>query len=632
MKQVKYLIALIPFLIYLNHPAFSQCSPTVIFKEDFGKGTDAFGPPLSSNITAYTYDAKGTLADGEYSIRNTAAPLDGSIIYPTWYTGFDHTGNDGYMMVINASFQAGKFYETKIDNLCSGSSIKFSAWIANLLKLGVSDPLDPDVKFEIKSAVSGLVLGSYTTGIIKRYTSFTWEQYGFDILLPAGESSVILTIYNNQAGGIGNDLVLDDIEFSVCGAETNPFITGGYQNTNTVCYNNPIIINGNITKQVYNNPVLQWQYSNDSLSWMNIAGAVQEDYIINNATVADSKWYRLLIAEPANINSPNCRTVSPVIRLGVFDPKPVSIQHKNPFCVNDTIALINQSKALSYQWTGPDSFSSIADMVMIPNASLTDQGTYSLQTITDGGCITNGSTTVAVNPNKLSVSLPGTTTLLCDGAAITFTADNPFITHWQWSTGEQTESITVLSDGEYWVKVSDIACSASDTTVVRTNRTPYVNLGKDTTICSDENIVLNVKDDVAEAYLWQDGVTGSVRNIIKQGYYNVTLANECGQASDDIVITVANCLNQLFVPSAFTPNNDKTNDMLRAKAFFPITDFSFRIYSRWGQEVFTTHNLSNGWDGNFGSKEAPVGTYVWGLSYKRKGVPFKQKGTTTLIR
>ena len=629
---MKKIIAFI-FLIVSYYPAFTQCSPTVIFKDDFGTGSNGFGLALSNTVTGYAYDATGTLADGEYSIRKTASPLDGSQIYPTWYTGFDHSGNDGYMMVINASFNSGKFYETRIDNLCSGSSIKFSAWIANLLKLGVSDPLDPDVKFEIKSAASGTVLGSYTTGKINRYTSFTWGQYGFNILLPPGESSVILTMYNNQVGGSGNDLVLDDIEFSVCGAETNPFLTGAYQNTNTVCSNLPIIINGNITKQVYNNPILQWQSSNDSLSWVNIAGAVQEDYIISNATVTNSKYYRLLIAEPSNINSPNCRTVSPVIKLNVFDPRPVSIQHKTIFCVDDSLILTNQTPALDYQWVGPNGFSSTDDTVIIQPVSINDQGIYSLTTVTDGGCITNGSTTVSVIPNKLSVSLPDTVTLLCDNADITFTADNPFITNWQWSTGEQTESITVIKDGAYWVKVSDIACTASDTTVVRTNSTPEISFGKDTLICIGESLLLNAIDPVSDSYLWQDNSTDSIRLVTNSGYYKVTLANECGQASDDIIITVdENCTNQLFVPTAFTPNNDSKNDILKARAFFPITDFSFTIYNRWGQLVFNSVNLEQGWDGKLNGTDMPTETYVWYLSYKRKEKPFKQKGTATLIR
>lgn len=628
---MKYCLLFFALLVF-NPAAFTQCSPTVIFKEDFGTGAAAYGNALSPNITAYAFDATGTLADGEYSIRKTAAPLDGSQIYPTWYTGYDHTGNNGYMMVINASFAAGKFYETRIDNLCSGTSIKFSAWIANLLKLGSPDPLDPDVKFEIKSAVTGTVLGSYTTGKINRYTSFTWEQYGFDILLPSGETAVILTMYNNQVGGGGNDLVLDDIEFSICGAETKPFLTGTYLGGNTVCSNNNIIINGNITKQIYSNPVYQWQSSTDSINWTNINGANQQDYIINNATPANSKWYRLLIAEPASINLPNCRTTSSAIKLDVFDPEPVTISNISPYCIGDTLKLMNQFPALNYNWTGPNNLTSTDSIIRIFPANFSDSGVYSLTTITDGGCVTIGNTKVVIKENKLSVSLPDTTTLLCDNATVTFTANNPFITNWQWSTGATTSSLTIATDGTYWVKVSDDACKASDTTTVRTNRTPVVNLGGDTTICTDENILLDVTDVVATSYLWQDGDTKPTRNITNQGFYQVTLSNECGTVTDGFSVTIANCLNQLFVPTAFTPNNDNKNDILKAKAFFPITDFSFSIYSRWGQKVFSTTSLNTGWDGTLNGNDAPTGTYVWYLSYKRKNVPFKQKGSTMLIR
>lgn len=611
----------------------SQCNPTVIFKEDFGTGTNNYGTALGNSITAYTFDPTGSLADGEYSIRKTAAPLDGSQIYPTWYTGYDHTGNGGYMMVINASYQAGKFYETRIDNLCSGTSIKFSAWIANLLKLGSPDPLDPDVKFEIKSAVSGTVLGSYTTGTISRYTAFTWEQYGFNILLPPGETSVILTMYNNQVGGGGNDLVLDDIEFSICGAETKPFLSGTYMGGNTVCSNSNITINGNITKQVYNTPVYQWQFSTDSVNWSNIPGATQPDYVLNNAQPADSKWYRLLVAEPASINSPNCRTTSAPVKIEVYDPKPASISNEGPYCVGDTIKLTNQFNALNYQWSGPNNFTSTDDRIAIFPATLNEAGIYNLQTTTAGGCITNGATNVIVKENKLSVDLPDGEILLCNGATTKFIADNPNITNWQWNTGSQTSEITVSDAGEYWVVVSDDACKAADTAYVKTNRTPAVNLGKDSTICFGEELKLTATDPVAETYLWQDSSTDSVRIVNSTGYYEVTISNECGTASDGVAVTVdENCANQLFVPTAFTPNNDNKNDILRARAFFPITNFYFQIYNRWGQQVFFTNDITIGWDGNFGGVKASSGTYVWRLGYKRKGIPYEQKGVTVLIR
>ena len=627
-KGVFILIVFQAFAISKN---FSQCVATTIFKEDFGTGTNAYGPALNSNITSYNYNATGSLADGDYSIRKTAAPLNGQTIYATWHNGFDHTGNNGYMMVINASYTAGKFYETQINNLCSGSTIKFSAWLANLLKLGVSDPLDPIVKFEIKSAVTGVVLGSYTTSTISRYTSFTWEQLGFNIVLPIGESSVIFTIYNNQAGGLGNDLILDDIEFSICGADISPSTSGTYLNSNSICVGNSITFNAGIVNQYYSNPVMQWQSSVDSTSWFNIVGANQSTYTINNCTANDSKWYRFLMSEPNNINSANCRTTSSPIRLNVFNKKPVQLQSKNLYCVGDTVHIKILTGALQYQWYGPNSFSSTDSLVLLNNVSTSQQGYYSLQTITDGGCVNKDSSLISIKANQLSPALPDSL-LLCNGASSTLNANNSFITKWLWNNGDTTQQINVNTKGKYWVKVWDDVCTNSDTTIVITSRTPIVNLGSNQTICFSEVLQLNAWDSEATSYLWSTGSIDSAINISASGNYAVTVSNKCGSAIDDVNITVEPCANQVFVPSAFTPNNDFKNDVLKARAYFPITEFIFRIYNRLGQMIFLSADITKGWNGEINNKKASTGVYIWELSYKKNGELFLQNGTTVLMQ
>jgi gliding motility-associated-like protein len=619
------------FQTFLVNETISQCVATTIFKEDFGTGANGYGPALNSNITSYTYNATSSLADGEYSIRKTAAPLNGQSIYATWHNGFDHTGNNGYMMVINASYTAGKFYETQINNLCSGSTIKFSAWLANLLKLGVSDPLDPIVKFEIKSAISGAVLGSYTTATINRYTNFTWEQFGFNIVLPLGETSVILTIYNNQAGGLGNDLVLDDIEFSICGADISPSTSGTYQNGNSVCVGNSITFNAGIINQFYTTPVMQWQSSVDSISWTNILGANQSSYTIANCVVADSKWYRFLIAEPSNINSPNCRTTSSPIRLNVFNKKPIQLQHKILYCVGDTVQIKNSTSAFQYNWKGPNGFVHNDSVVTLNNVSTNQQGYYSLQSITDGGCINIDSSIINIKANQLTLMLPDSL-VLCNNVSASLNTNNAFITKWLWSNGDTTQQINVTTAGLYWVKVWDNVCMNSDTTVVKTNRTPVVKLGGNKTICFSETLKLIATDIVATSYLWNNGSTDSVLNITNSGTYSVIVSNECGSANGSVDITVEPCANQIFVPTAFTPNGDFKNEVLKAKAFFPITDFVFRIYNRLGQMIFLSTDINKGWNGEINNKKAPNAVYIWELSYKKNGELFQQNGTTVLMR
>jgi gliding motility-associated-like protein len=73
----------------------------------------------------------------------------------------------------------------------------------------------------------------------------------------------------------------------------------------------------------------------------------------------------------------------------------------------------------------------------------------------------------------------------------------------------------------------------------------------------------------------------------------------------------------LFVPEAFTPNNDGKNDRFDISGYF-IKDFSLKVYNRWGITVFETDKfgVGKGWDGklNNSSEMAPIGTYVYEYS------------------
>ena len=87
------------------------------------------------------------------------------------------------------------------------------------------------------------------------------------------------------------------------------------------------------------------------------------------------------------------------------------------------------------------------------------------------------------------------------------------------------------------------------------------------------------------------------------------------------------------IPTAFTPNGDGTNDVFRVAGlrFQKLVDF--RIYNRWGLEVFTTSDPKQGWDGTYQGEPQDMGVYNYQviISYpdsKQKGY----KGTVTLIR
>ena len=94
---------------------------------------------------------------------------------------------------------------------------------------------------------------------------------------------------------------------------------------------------------------------------------------------------------------------------------------------------------------------------------------------------------------------------------------------------------------------------------------------------------------------------------------------------------------QLFAPNAFTPdNNDLINDTWFPQGFgIDSSSFEMYIYNRWGDLIFETNDINNGWDGraNNGRKIAPQGVYVWlVLTKDLTGYPHEHIGRVTLIR
>ncbi len=89
----------------------------------------------------------------------------------------------------------------------------------------------------------------------------------------------------------------------------------------------------------------------------------------------------------------------------------------------------------------------------------------------------------------------------------------------------------------------------------------------------------------------------------------------------------------IYVPTAFTPNGDGLNDIFRP---FPVgmskMDY-FKVYNRWGQEVFSTRDYLKGWDGKINYTLAEQGAYIWEVSgVDNTGKPVIKKGTVLLIR
>jgi gliding motility-associated-like protein len=610
----------------------AQCLGNVLFNENFGGSiVQPFtGTRLPPGVTTYRFDSTGTIDDGEYGIRRSSADVNtGGPIFPNWHVGFDHSG--GHMMIVNADFTAGKFYETRVNNLCSGSRLYFSAWIANLLKAGSPDPLDPIVRFEIASAVTGNVLATYTTPLIPRFSTFTWTRYGFDFSLPSGENDVILRIFNNQPGGQGNDLCLDDIEFTLCGPAMNPVLSGTYQNSNEACNGSNISFAGNVASGFYQNPAYQWQFSSDGSIWYDITGSQTTSLNFINVQTTHSGFYRLLAAEAVNINSVNCRAVSPVIELKVYVTPNLSIEGNKNVCERDTLKLTSSDSALNYSWRFNGNPIGTDSSIIFPVAALNRSGNYQLNIITRGGCTASATAQVTVQSNALLKQIP-VYELLCDGAVLQVNAATPTATQYFWNDSITSPQRIINKAGTYILMSSDGVCKRVDTLFVETKNTPVLPALGDVTICFRDSALINAAVPEAEQYLWSNGSNTSAIIVKTAGVYTIEATNICGSDIDDVIVNVTECSEEVFVPKAFTPNGNRLNEELKAKAYFRLDDYEFRIYDRWGNEVFLTKDISRGWDGMYRSIKSEPGAYSWKMKYTRNGITFRKKGTALLIR
>ncbi|MGZ4099007.1 MAG: T9SS type B sorting domain-containing protein, partial [Bacteroidia bacterium] len=87
-------------------------------------------------------------------------------------------------------------------------------------------------------------------------------------------------------------------------------------------------------------------------------------------------------------------------------------------------------------------------------------------------------------------------------------------------------------------------------------------------------------------------------------------------------------------PTGFTPNGDGNNDEFKPMGSALYSrEYDFRIWNRWGQEVFRSTDPIHGWDGNFDGKQAQTGVYAYVITYKNVYNESKiKKGNVTLVR
>jgi gliding motility-associated-like protein len=499
-------------------------------------------------------------------------------------------------------------------------------------------------------------------------------------------TSVVGTVFNwiNSNPGIGLPANgTGNLAFTATNTGINPIssvviVTPTYTNQNVTCTGTPVDFNivvnpspelTSANQTICSNENVGISLSSDipsTFAWMAVdnpnvsgetLGAIQFSGVINDQLVNNTNLPQVVNYEVYLTSIQYGCTNGPEIWSVTVNPLPsvAFTTLNNPACVNAAVVFQNNTQGINdFSWNFGDGGTS-SDIN--PSHVYNQLGSYTVwltATNVATGCTDSASTIVNVLQGP-QVGFEVTTSVGCNFLDVVFTdtinAPNTTLT-WNFGDGETSNQSGAIDhqysvDGCYDVTltVTDISgCSMSLTQEDMVCLIPEPDASfypvPDSALVSDPIFSFINTSSNAFTYEWEfgDGGTSLGTNPMHEyddipQEYVVTLYayNEVG-CYDSAFMTVTVYEDIIYyVPNAFTPNGDGTNDI-----FLPVltsgidltTDYEFSIYNRWGEQVFMTTDPLQGWDGfypNVGTfidfegtenNKAQDGVYTWKIQFK----------------
>ena len=314
-------------------------------------------------------------------------------------------------------------------------------------------------------------------------------------------------------------------------------------------------------------------------------------------------------------------------------------------CIGDSIQFI-ASGGSSYTWSHTPV--ETGDTVVVYP---TDTTMYVVTGFDTLGCSSTDTVVVLAQPQ---IDL-GEDQQLCKGDTTVIGAPRPFGATYLWSTGATTDSIKVTFGGKYFVEVNINECSYTDTITISYVDPPKLT-AKDTVLCfEDENTnrihhelgveIRNYDSTARYRYQWLDeaGEIVGQDSLLKTEYGGTYLVRVTAQyeascnAMTSLVIR-ASCDPELYIPSAFTPNNDNLNDEWEIFGRY-YSNLRLTVLDRWGMIMYQSYIAKSTddkqfWNGTYKGKQVPSGIYYYEVTYTSSTDPsktIKQTGSVTVI-
>ncbi|WP_190277284.1 DUF7948 domain-containing protein [Taibaiella lutea] len=314
---------------------------------------------------------------------------------------------------------------------------------------------------------------------------------------------------------------------------------------------------------------------------------------------------------------------------------PVSLQ------LNSNVS--NISTALSFHWEPTNAILTNPNQPsVIVNPSLATDFTVYVDNNATSECVDTAMGTVHITLKDYSTmkALPADT-IICPGDTILITAYGGH--QYTWSPNERMEDPNLAATHVwpnqgmlYIVTITDdMLCKTDRTVNIHMAPPPTIFAGLDHDIKRGESAQINA--NAIGTFYWMPAgaiIPGNILNpvvtpqVTTTYYLYVTSPTGCS-AMDSVTVNVTNAL----LPNAFSPNGDGTNDIFKLAIQderVHLKDFS--VYNRFGQRVFFTKDINEGWDGYYNNKIADLGVYFYYVNYIIGEKTYNLKGDVTLIR
>ncbi|MBC7946407.1 MAG: gliding motility-associated C-terminal domain-containing protein [Chitinophagaceae bacterium] len=565
------------------------------------------GPPITVTPTktdATCFGAStGSITAAASS--NATAPIEYSLDNTTWQSSPNFTGLPAASYTVYIRDNVGCTNTASI-SVGQPSQLAATPGVQNVLCNGQSNGV-------ITVTASGGT-GPYTYSLTN-----TTYQPGNTFQVPSGSYTVYVKDANNCIIQLNNVGVTQPGVLTATAVRGNATCDGGNDGTITVT-------------SAGGTAPYQYAISGGTYQLSNVLNAAPGTY---NVSVKDANGCTFTITGNV-VGLTNNLTLTPAV-----DPAAI--------CEGTTTSLRLNTNATQFLWAADPSLSSTT--VSSPDAKPTVTTLYSV-VVTLGRCSAQDDILVSVMPAPIPDAGLGDT--ICFGQTYYLNAvgDPTYTYNWSPSTYLDVANgfnplVTPDKSITYTLSVTDAnGCTSLVTDQVTVTVTPPIQVTTwpvDTVVFAGATVPL-LATSAGTSYLWSPA-TGldnpNIPNPVATApsvdgqivtYQVITTTSAGCQGEAYVTITVYKGPD-IYVANAFTPNGDGRNETFVP---FPVGIKQlnyFRVYNRWGNLMFSTTTLNNGWDGRFGGMEQPTGIYVWmaeGITMDNKKIT--KKGTVMLVR